>query len=57
MTNAGRSHDAQPFTYTPDAGTATSSSAEANLVLIFSPGGDIIFGIRGFLDTMLEEVL
>uniref|UniRef100_A0A672G818 Nuclear factor of activated T-cells 5 n=1 Tax=Salarias fasciatus TaxID=181472 RepID=A0A672G818_SALFA len=25
MTNAGRSHDAQPFTYTPDSGRATGS--------------------------------
>jgi len=25
MTNAGRSHDAQPFTYTPDSGTAVTA--------------------------------
>lgn len=24
MTNAGKSHDAQPFTYTPDSGTGTT---------------------------------
>ncbi|KAM7002679.1 nuclear factor of activated T-cells 5a [Tautogolabrus adspersus] len=31
MTNAGRSHDAQPFTYTPDSVTATSSADNSNV--------------------------
>lgn len=26
MTNAGKSHEAQPFTYTPDQGTVTTKS-------------------------------
>lgn len=45
MTNAGRSHEAQTFTYIPESGTATISNAEATKFKYFCTHGDILFGI------------